>query len=37
MGLTIPPDPEYIPSLCTIYSLLAAAFYATTLGKGGRR
>jgi hypothetical protein len=30
MGITVRPDPEYIPSLCTLHHLsVAAAFYVT--------
>jgi cytochrome c2 len=29
MGITVRPDPEYIPSLCTLHHLSVAAFYAT--------
>jgi hypothetical protein len=29
MGITVRPDPEYIPSLCTLHHLSVAAFYVT--------
>ena len=35
MGVTVRPDPEYIPSLCTIHHLSVAAFHATGLGTDG--